>query len=123
VPAKTSISTILKSLALYIFLSIAGSGSLLSQKVYTTTYASQADAILYETNRKSEADILIYKVDYSSQVDAANGLWLDVAYKSQADWSVYWAQYKSQADCVVYFVKYRSHARANNCFLNGHRKQ
>lgn len=103
-------------------LSTGFSVSLNSQKVYTVSYGSQADAILYETRNKSEADIFIYKVDYASQVDAEKGLWLDVAYKSQADWLVYWAQYRSQATCKVYFVDYRSKAKRNSCFFSSRRR-
>jgi len=109
----------MKSLLLSIFISLYGGHHLISQKVFTTTHASQAEVLLYETKHKSEADILVYKVDYTSQVNPAEGLWLDVAYSSQADWRVFWTKYRSQADCIVYFVDYRSQAKVNSCYLNG----
>ncbi len=109
----------MQSPKIFVLISFVFSTPLFSQKVFTTTHASQAETLLYETNRKSEADILIYKVDYGSQVNPSEGLWLDVAYTSQADWLVYWTKYRSRADCVVYFVDYRSQAKENSCYLNG----
>jgi hypothetical protein len=108
----------MKSFMIFFLISSVFSTPLFSQKVFTTNHVSQAEVLLYETKRKSEADILIYKVDYTSQVNPAEGLWLDVAYTSQADWRVFWTKYRSQADCIVYFVEYRSQAQKNTCYLN-----
>lgn len=93
-----------------------------AQKVYTTPYASPADAVLYETKIKSEADILIYKVDYASQVNPSKGLWQDVKFRSDADWVVYWTGRRSESSCVVYFVTYRSQATRNKCYLGSQLK-
>ncbi len=89
-----------------------------TQRVFTVEYASQADAVLFETKIKYEADILIYKVDYASQVNPEKGLWLDVKYKSQADWIVHWVKYRNQSSCVIYFVPYRSQATRNRCYMD-----
>lgn len=113
----------LRIVVLFIFIYLGLADTVISQKVFTVSHASQADVILYETSRKSEADILIYKVDYASQVNPVKGFWLDVAYASKADWKIYWTNYRMQAECSVYFVRYRSQARANDCYLRESRKK
>lgn len=90
----------------------------LAQKVYTVPYASGADAILFETKIKWEADILIHKIGYSSQVNPEKGLWLDVRYRSDADWIVSWSNSRSKSSCIVYFVPYRSQGKRNSCYLD-----
>ncbi len=89
-----------------------------AQKVFTVDHPNEAQAILFETNVKSEADILIYnKIRYSSAVNPEKGLWLDVKYRSDAQWLVYWSDRRNES-CVVYFVPYRSQARRNSCYLD-----
>ena len=68
-----------------------------AQKVFRTSYKSQADKVVYVTEYKSQADLIVYETKYQSQAKPYSGIWYWTDYKSQADWEVYFTKYKSQA--------------------------
>jgi len=86
------------------------SQSILSQKIFSTEYESQADISVYVVDYESQADLKVYKVNYSSQAGKNDGSWFFVEYSSQADKKIYFVDYESQADLKIFFVDYQSHA-------------
>jgi hypothetical protein len=81
-----------------------------AQKVYVTSYKSEANKIVYETKYKSEANMIVYETKYKSEAKPYSGIWFWTEYKSEADWIVYFTKYKSEANLKIYFTKYKSEA-------------
>ena len=53
--------------AFFIFFILFSSQSILSQKIFSTEYESQADTSVYVVDYESQADLKIFFVDYQSQ--------------------------------------------------------
>ena len=45
-----------------------------AQKVYRTSYKSEADKIIYVTEYKSEADMIVYETKYKSESKPYSGI-------------------------------------------------
>ena len=59
------------SLILMLFFSF----SVNAQKVYKTSYKSEADKIIYVTEYKSEADMIVYETKYKSESKPYSGIY------------------------------------------------
>jgi hypothetical protein len=81
-----------------------------AQKVYKTSYKSEADKIIFVTEYKSEADMIVYETKYKSEAKSYSGLWFWTESKSEADWKVYFTKNKSEANLKIYFTKNKSEA-------------
>jgi hypothetical protein len=80
------------ALTLMVFFSV----SLKAQKVFKTSYKSEADKIIYVTEYKSEADMIVYETKYKSEAKPYSGIWFWTEYKSEADWKVFFTKYKNR---------------------------
>lgn len=67
-----------------------------AQKVYKTSYKSEADKIIYVTEYKSEADMIVYETQYKNEAKPYSGIWFWTQYKSEADWKVYFTNTKAK---------------------------
>ena len=95
----------MKYIILGIFVLVFCRISVNAQKVYRTSYKSEADKIIFVTDYKSEADMIVYETKYKSEAKPYSGIWFWTTYKSEADWQVYFTKYKSEANLKIYFTK------------------
>ena len=100
----------MKYIILGIFVLVFCATSVNAQKVYKTSYKSDADKIIFVTDYKSEADMIVYETKYKSEAKPYSGIWFWTTYKSEADWQVYFTKYKSEANLKIYITKYKSEA-------------
>ena len=87
----------MKYIILGIFVMVFFTISANAQKVYRTSYKSDADKIIFVSDYKSEADMIVYETKYKSEAKPYSGIWFWTTYKSEADWQVYFTKYKSEA--------------------------
>ena len=81
-----------------------------AQKIFSTSYANQADIKVFVVKYPNQADLKVYKVAYSNQAKGNEGNWYFVNYSNQSDKKVYFTQYINQADLKIYFVNYSNQA-------------
>ena len=100
-----------------ILLLLFGAFTVNAQKVYKTSFKSEADKIIFVTDYKSEADMIVYETKYKSEAKPYSGIWFWTTYKSEADWQVYFTKYKSEANLKIFITKYKSEAGDEITFL------
>ena len=93
-----------------ILILLFGTFSVNAQKVYKTSFKSEADKIIYVTEFKSEADMIVFDTKFKSEAKPYSGIWFWTTFKSEADWKVYFTKFKSEATLKVYFTKFKSEA-------------
>ena len=87
----------IKHLILGISIMVFCTISVNAQKVYRTSYKSDADKIIFVTDYKSEADMIAYETKYKSEAKPYSGIWFWTTFKSEADSKVYLTKFKSEA--------------------------
>lgn len=75
-----------------------------AQKVYYTTFKSDADLVVFITKNKSDADIIVKKVQYNDEVKPV--FWKEVKQKKDADVIVYISDKNTIDIKKVYFTKF-----------------
>ena len=93
-----------------ILILLFGAFSVNAQKVYKTSFKSEADKIIFVTEFKSEADMIVFDTKFKSEAKPYSGIWFWTTFKSEADWKVYFTKFKSEATLKVYFTKFKSEA-------------
>ena len=93
-----------------ILLLLFGAFTVNAQKVYKTSFKSEADKIIFVTEFKSEADMIVFDTKFKSEAKPYSGIWFWTTFKSEADWKVYFTKFKSEATLKVYFTKFKSEA-------------
>ena len=63
---------LITSIIVFLFL---GGSSINAQKVFKTSYKSDADKIIYVTEYKSEADMIVFETKYKSEAKPYSGVW------------------------------------------------
>jgi len=81
-----------------------------AQKIFSCTYKSDADIIVYVSEYKSDADLVVYKTKYASDATGNDGIWFFTEYKSDAKKKIFFTEYKSDADLIIFFTEYKSDA-------------
>ena len=65
-----------------------------AQKIFSTSYANQADIKVFVVKYPNQADLKVYKVAYSNQAKGNEGNWYFVNYSNQSDKKVYFCRNK-----------------------------
>ena len=86
----------------------------ISQKMFSTKYASQTDVHVFVTQYESQADLKVYKVEYPSRAIGNEGLWFFAQWPSQSDKRIFFVEYESQSNLRIFFVDYKSRAGWQN---------
>ena len=86
-----------------------------AQKMYSTTYKSQADIKIYVVNAEYKADIIVYRTEHKYEAVATEnkGIWFFTEKNYEADKKVFFVDHEYEADLKVFFTdrKYKAEWR------------
>ncbi len=80
-----------------------------AQKIFYTTFKSEAQATIYITKNRYEANWIIFNTKWSNE--AKKGIWYEVSFKNDADLILYITSHRYEADKLVFYTKYHNYVR------------